>query len=51
MKQSTMQQIRLAASRESQREQGYFDERFVERTIPSKKNYNRKQKHKKSDIY
>ena len=50
MKQSTMQQIRLAASRESQREQGYFDGRFVERTIPSKKNYSRKQKHKKFDI-
>jgi hypothetical protein len=50
MKQSAMQQIRLAASRESQREQGYFDGRFVARAIPSKKNYSRKQKHPNKDI-
>lgn len=51
MKHTPTHQIRLAASRDSQREQGYFDGRFVERSIPSKKNYTRKQKHKKSDIY
>jgi len=38
--------INLGATRESQRQQGYFDGRFVERTIASKRNYTRKQKHK-----
>lgn len=46
MKANTMHKICLAASRESQKQQGYFDGRFVERSIPSKKNYTRKPKHK-----
>jgi hypothetical protein len=47
---SEMQKIRLAATRESQREQGYFDGRFVARSIPSAKNYTRKQKHKHREL-
>jgi len=47
---SEMQKIRLAATRESQREQGYFDGRFVARSIPSGKVYTRKQKHKRQDL-
>jgi hypothetical protein len=39
--------INLAASRESQRQQGYFDGRFVSRAEQSKKSYTRKHKHKK----
>ena len=39
--------INLAASRESQRQQGYFDGRFVARVEQSKKTYTRKHKHKK----
>ena len=46
MKASRTHKIRLAASRESQKQQGYFDGRFVARSIPSKKNYSRKPKHK-----
>lgn len=42
--------INLAASRESQRQQGFFDGRFVTRSEQSKKTYTRKQKHKK-DTY
>ena len=38
--------INLGASRESQRQQGYFDGRFVERAEQSKKIYTRKNKHK-----
>ena len=38
--------INLGASRESQRQQGFFDGRFVARTEQSKKTYTRKQKHK-----
>jgi hypothetical protein len=50
MKATIMHKIRLAASRESQKQQGYFDGRFVARTIPSKKNYTRKSKHKNQDL-
>jgi hypothetical protein len=39
--------IHLAASRESQKSQGYFDGRFVQRSEESKKKYNRKTKHLK----
>ena len=38
--------INLAASRESQRQQGFFDGRFVQRSVPDKTNYSRKRKHK-----
>jgi hypothetical protein len=44
-----MQKIRLAASRESQKEQGFFDGRFVERSEESKKKYKRKPKHPNRD--
>ena len=38
--------INLGATRESQRQQGYFDGRFLERVEQSKKTYTRKYKHK-----
>ena len=38
--------INLSASRESQKQQGYFDGRFVSRVEQSKKTYTRKSKHK-----
>lgn len=38
--------INLGASRESQKQQGYFDGRFVGRVEQSKKTYTRKTKHK-----
>ena len=43
----TTQKIRLAASRESQRQQGYFDGRFVARSEQPKTVYTRKKKHPK----
>ncbi len=36
--------IKIGASRNSQKEQGFFDGRFVQRSIESKKIYNRKRK-------
>ena len=39
-------QINVAATRESQRTQGFFDGRFVQRSEPSKKIYKRQRKHK-----
>jgi hypothetical protein len=47
MKKETIK-INLTATRESQKQQGYFDGRFVARTIPSKKTYTRKKKHRNS---
>jgi hypothetical protein len=44
-----MQKIRLAASRESQKSQGFFDGRFVARVEESKKSYKRKPKHPNED--
>lgn len=41
--------IRLTASRESQKSQGFFDGRFVARVEESKKNYKRKPKHPNGD--
>ena len=38
--------INLGASREAQRQQGFFDGRFVARAEQSKKTYTRKTKHK-----
>ena len=49
MKEADLHKIRLAASRESQKRQGFFDGRFVARTEESKKNYNRKPKHPNRD--
>lgn len=51
MKATAMHKICLTASRESQKQQGYFDGRFVERSIPSKKTYSRKSKHSKQQEY
>ena len=47
MKKETIK-INLGATRESQKQQGYFDGRFVARTMPSKKQYTRKKKHRNS---
>lgn len=49
MKKADLHKIKLAASRESQRLQGFFDGRFVARTEESKKIYKRKPKHPKRD--
>jgi len=38
--------MNVGATRNSQKEQGFFDGRFVSRTEKSKKDYNRNQKHK-----
>lgn len=38
----------LGSQRVAQKEQGFFDGRFVERSIDLKNNYTRKKKHKKS---
>lgn len=38
--------INVGATRQSQKEQGFFDGRFVSRTEKSKKDYSRKHKHK-----
>ena len=40
--------MNLSVTRESQKQQGYFDGRFVERTIQSKKQHTRKRKHKRN---
>jgi hypothetical protein len=45
MKISTIK-MNVGATRNSQKEQGYFDGRFVSRTEKSKKEYARKLKHK-----
>ena len=44
-----MHKIRLSASRESQKAQGFFDGRFVTRTEKSKRTYTRKQKHRNTE--
>lgn len=46
MKKLDMHKIRLGASRESQKSQGFFDGRFIARAQTSKKVYTRKTKHK-----
>jgi hypothetical protein len=43
---NVVHQIRLGASRESQKQQGFFDGRFVARVQDSKKTYTRNKKHK-----
>ena len=45
MKKSTVKGF-LGVTREFQKEQGFFDGRFVERVDKSKKAYSRKEKHK-----
>ena len=49
MKKPDLHKIKLAASRESQKSQGFFDGRFVARSEESKKNYKRKPKHPNKD--
>lgn len=49
MKNQAVHKIRLGASRESQKSQGFFDGRFVQRAEESKKSYKRKSKHPKRD--
>ena len=44
-----LHKVKLAASRESQKEQGFFDGRFVARAEESKKIYKRKHKHPNRD--
>jgi hypothetical protein len=48
MKQETIK-LNNGVVREFQKEQGYFDGRFVSRTERSKKLYTRKRKHKNND--
>lgn len=48
MKQETIK-ANIGVVREFQKEQGYFDGRFVARTERSKKLYTRKRKHKNQD--
>lgn len=42
-------QIEKSAVRAEQKEQGVFDGRFATKSIPSKKAYSRKKKHKKKE--
>jgi hypothetical protein len=41
-----LHKMRLAAQREKQKTDGFFDGRFIQRTEESAKKYKRKQKHK-----
>jgi hypothetical protein len=45
MKKETIK-MNVGATRESQKQQGYFDGRFVARVMESKKKYTRKDKHR-----
>jgi hypothetical protein len=49
MKKQTIK-MNISVTRESQKQQGYFDGRFVERNIQSKKQYTRKRKHKRNSL-
>ena len=42
---AALHRLKLGADRNVQKEQGYFDGRFVQRAEPSAKLYTRKQKH------
>lgn len=42
MTKAQLMKIKIGASRKSQKEQGFFDGRFVQRSETSKKIYNRK---------
>ena len=42
---AALHRLKLGADRDVQKEQGYFDGRFVQRAEPSEKLYTRKQKH------
>ena len=43
-----LRKARMGSVREDQKSQGFFDGRFVERSMDLKNNYTRKKKHKKS---
>lgn len=49
--QERLRKLRLGSVREDQKAQGFFDGRFVTKTVDSKKNYSRKEKHKNSKDY
>ena len=42
---TALHRLKLGADRDTQKEQGFFDGRFVQRSEPSAKVYKRKQKH------
>ncbi len=42
----TLHKIQIAKKRKEQVEQGFFDGRFNTKSVPSKKKYERNQKHK-----
>jgi hypothetical protein len=42
---AALHRLKLGADRTVQKEQGFFDGRFVQRAEPSSKVYSRKQKH------
>jgi hypothetical protein len=42
---AALHRLKLGADRDTQKEQGFFDGRFVQRSEPSAKVYKRKQKH------
>ena len=46
MNKRDQQKMRVGVTRKTQKDQGYFDGRFVERTEKLKKTYKRKPKHK-----
>ena len=48
-KKKDSQKIKIGATREKQKEEGYFDGRFVERSEDLKKTYKRKSKHKNQE--
>lgn len=43
---TVLRNMRTGELREEQKSQGFFDGRFVSRSVPSKKLYTRKQKHR-----
>ena len=45
-KKKDLQKMRVGVTREKQKQEGYFDGRFVEKTEKLKKAYKRKPKHK-----
>jgi len=50
-KPSKLHNLRLGQVREEQKEQGFFDGRFLSRSVPSKKLYTRKDKHRAKNAY
>ena len=48
-KKADLHKIKLGVEREKQKEQGYFDGRFVEKVEKPKKNYKCKSKHKNQE--